>query len=145
MDRWMNFQLNYLPIFHFVRTTIGTLKKNCYDQSKLISTQRNIATLLGQPLRSDISGITGCTSLQSRVYYHSSKSIQQRFFRKDFGMGWIVGWIFNRIHPFSTLFGQQPELWKRTATISQTHLGSKKHRYVMKLLDQLLRGDISGI
>ena len=27
----------------------------------------------------------------------------------------------------------------------KTHFGSKKHRYVMKLLDQPLRGDISGI
>ena len=26
------------------RTTIGTLKKNCYHQSKLISARRNIAT-----------------------------------------------------------------------------------------------------
>ena len=28
---------------------------------------------------------------------------------------------------------------------AKTHFGSKKHRYVMKLLDQPLRGDISGI
>ena len=47
------------------------------------------------------------------------KKYSTKIFRKDFGMGWIVGWIFNRIHPFSTLFGQQSELWKRTVTISQ--------------------------
>ena len=38
------------------------------------------------------------------------------FFRKDFGMGWNVGWIFNgNIHPFSKLRKQQSgRYWKRT-------------------------------
>ena len=48
---------------------------------------------------------TGLTIVQSGLQYYFSKVCNKEFFRKDFGMGWIIGWIFKRIiHPFFTLF-----------------------------------------
>ena len=53
---------------------------------------RYVMKLLNQPLRGDISGIQDVQSYSPEYNINFQKKYSTKsFFRKDFGMGWIVG------------------------------------------------------
>ena len=109
---------------------------------------RDMMKLLDQPLEGDISGITGCTILQSRVQYQFSKKYSTKSFLEK-----ILKWDGSseefsiELSTHFPLFSDNnlDSIKKEMLRSAKTYFSSKKHRDVMKLLDQPLRGDISGI